>query len=255
MVSRRDVLASAAATLVAGAQVPPMPDVVLVLADQPALVGAIEFTRAWAACPEPKAARASLLSGCFPHAIKPDSPSLEAELKAAGMGLVVSTQIVTPRPGDIVVVTSANPGPVRLSLRHPRLVSKPGEDDFLLSHVDVMPTLLGLSGLPIPAAVQGRDHSALLLEGRGARPESIYAEGNLGSPAEWRMIVRGLDRIVFDRNLKVTHLYNLGVDPKEADNLANDPAAELKRAGLRALLKEWVRRTEDRMDASGLKRR
>ena len=239
--SRRTLLGTAGA-LLARAQ-PARPEIVIIVADGPVLANCIEFTHAWAACPEPKGTRTALLSGCFPHAGAPE------------LGARYVTGPIAPRDTDIVVITSAAPGRVPLRIRHPRLIFKPREEDFLISHVDVMPTLLGLSGLEIPGGLHGRDHSALLLDGHGARPESIYAEGNLGLPAEWRMIVRGLDRIVFNRSLKITHLYNLGVDPREEEDLVDDPASELKRAGLRALLKEWIRRTEDRMDASGLKRR
>ena len=53
----------------------------------------------------------------------------------------------------------------------------------------------------------------------------------------------------------VTHLYNLGEDPLEMDNRARDPGLELKRNELKALLNDWMRRTGDGMDPSGLKLR
>jgi hypothetical protein len=61
--------------------------------------------------------------------------------------------------------------------------------------------------------------------------------------------------MVVNRDFEVTHLYNLGQDPSETQNLAFDSVHELRRDELRALMREWTRRSEDRMDASGLKRR
>ena len=145
---------------------------------------------------------------------------------------------------------------IPLLIRYPKLI-KAGvrRDDLMVSNVDLMPTLLALCGTPVPETVQGRDLSAVIVKGEGGGQESIFAEGKLGSADEWRMVVRGLDKLVLDARLEVTHLYNLGQDPMEMENLAHEPSQELKRDELRALLKEWMRRTEDRMDASGLKKR
>jgi arylsulfatase A-like enzyme len=144
--------------------------------------------------------------------------------------------------------------PFEESVRVPLMIRQPdksaaGPSDVLTSNVDVLPTLLTLCGIPVPANVQGQDVS------RDQRPESIYAVGQLGTPTEWRAIVRGLDKIVFDRELNVTHLYNLGQDPFEMENLTHDRSQELKRNELGAILKEWMRRASDGMDPSGLKRR
>ena len=48
-------------------------------------------------------------------------------------------------------------------LKYPALFGKKGKKaDTIISAVDIMPTLLGLSGIPIPEAVQGRDLSPIL---------------------------------------------------------------------------------------------
>jgi len=107
----------------------------------------------------------------------------------------------------------------------------------------------------VPDGVQGQDLSAWIATGQGVRPESIYCVGKLGFTGEWRMVVRGLDKLVVDLDLNVTDLYNLGQDTDEMENLAQDSSQELKRDELKALLKEWMRRTGDRMDPSGLKKR
>jgi arylsulfatase A-like enzyme len=144
---------------------------------------------------------------------------------------------------------------VPLVIRHPGLSAAGRGSDFLVSNVDLMPTLLGFCGAELPDGVQGRDLSSLISTGQGNRPESIYSAGHLGYGDEWRLLVRGLDKLVVDRKLEVTHLYNLGQDPYELENHAEDPSQELKRDELKALLRDWMRRTGDGMDPSGLKKR
>ena len=137
---------------------------------------------------------------------------------------------------------------VPLLVRYPRQIKAGEALDSLVSSVDLAPTLLGLCGIATPPAMQGRDLSGLLLTGKGDRPESIYAEGGLRTGDEWRMLVRGLDKLVVNTQFEVTHLYNLGQDPYEMTNLSTDGAERLKRDELLALLRRWVLRTGDRLN-------
>jgi len=136
---------------------------------------------------------------------------------------------------------------VPLIVRYPGTAGAGSENDALVSTVDLMPTLLRFCGVDIPESVQGLDLSV--------HRESVYSSGKLGEPGEWRMVVRGLDKLVVDRELNITHLYNLGQDPFEMENLARDASQDLKRDELKALLKDWMRRSGDGMDPSGLKKR
>jgi arylsulfatase A-like enzyme len=135
---------------------------------------------------------------------------------------------------------------VPLILRYPTGLAGSQKQDALLSNVDLMPAMLAFCGMDIPPSVQGQDFAS--------HRESIYCSGRLGDPAEWRMVVRGLDKLVVDRELNVTHLYNLGQDPFEQENLARE-VQDLKRDELKALLKDWMRRSGDGVDPSGLKKR
>jgi arylsulfatase A-like enzyme len=144
---------------------------------------------------------------------------------------------------------------VPLVIRSPRQIEGGHTHQFSLSNVALVPTLLGLCGVPSPDGTQGQDLSNLLTSGQGPHLESVYCLGKLGAAAEWRMVVRALDKLVVDRDLNVTHLYNLATDPYEMKNLAQDAKQELKRDALKALLKDWMRRTADRTDPSGLKKR
>jgi hypothetical protein len=69
------------------------------------------------------------------------------------------------------------------------------------------------------------------------------------------MVVRGLDKLVIARGGDVLHLYNLGEDPEEANNLAREPGHQLKVDELQALVRVWMKRTADGVDPSGLRRR
>jgi len=179
-------------------------------------------------------------------------------------GLAENTMVVfTSDHGDMVGSQGLEYKgvPYEESARIPLLIRYPGRlaagetNEVLVSNVDLMPTLLSLCGAAKPGAVQGRDLSRLLLEKDGSRPESIFSYGRLGTPGEWRMIVRGLDKLVVDKDGQVTHLYNLGQDPFEMRNIAGEPAQSRRRDELQALLRDWRKRIGDGMDASGLKKR
>jgi len=140
---------------------------------------------------------------------------------------------------------------VPLLLRYPRL-GKAGivRDDVMISIVDLAPTLLSLCGLPSPTEMQGSN-----LAPGFAGQEAVFAEGQLRTADEWRGVVRGLDKLVVNREMEATYLFNLGQDPLELENLAHAGGQERKRDELTALLRKWMRQTQFQTDASGLKKR
>jgi arylsulfatase A-like enzyme len=142
-----------------------------------------------------------------------------------------------------------------LAIRYPRVLGGAAQNDMLVSQVDIMPTLLKWCGITIPAAVQGRDLSALIAGRQSERPDAVYAEGRLGAKDEWRILVRGYDKLVVDMEGAVTHLFNLADDPYEMTNLANVSARQLKRDSLLAIQRQWMKKLGDGVDASGLRKR
>jgi arylsulfatase A-like enzyme len=151
--------------------------------------------------------------------------------------------------------------PYEESARIPCLVSYPRRlkggrtDDTLISNLDYMPTLLGMCGLDAPQGIQGQDLSELILNGAGRRPESVYVQGRLGTPGEWRMIVRGFDKLVVDAKFEPTHLFNLAEDPYEMTNQIDDRTQRRRIDELTAVLKSWSRRTGDRVPYPDTRRR
>ncbi len=130
---------------------------------------------------------------------------------------------------------------IPLAIRYPAKLKASPRD--LASQVDIMPTLLTLCGMEIPDGVQGLD-----LFGKIPR-EVVFAEG------DWRMLVRGYDKVVATPKGEVTHLFNLADDPYEMTNLVGDPAQKLQLASLKAELLAQMQKLGDGRDPSGLRKR
>jgi arylsulfatase A-like enzyme len=274
MLSRREFLLTTSA--VVAPDLTPPPDVVLIVADRespiPAEIAArsARFTRTYAADPDSVRGRDAILRGRFPHlgglSGDPGGATLSDALQSAGRRCtVLHSSAGLHFPDDtLVVFTAARAGDdetwferstrVPLLFHWPRRIAA-AEFDLLASAVDIMPTILGVFQMPVADGLQGQDLSPWLLRGAGARPESIYSEGRIGTRQSWRMIVRGLDKLVFNPRLDILHLYNLGQDPGETTDLAGDPAVQRKCDELGAIAADWMRRLGDHMDPSGLKRR
>ena len=117
---------------------------------------------------------------------------------------------------------------------------------------DIMPTLLGLCGLAVPATVEGRDWSPFF---RGAAQPTGEEAALLTMPAEftWLLITgmkayRGLftDRYTYVRNTDGPWLlYDRKADPYQMHNLASDPAHAPVRARLEAELQQRLDRQGD----------
>lgn len=136
---------------------------------------------------------------------------------------------------------------IPLAIRYPRTLEPQARD--LASQIDILPTLLALRGMEIPQAAQGVD-----LFGKN-RPEVVFAEGKLGEAGEWRMLVRGYDKVIATPKGDITGLFNLAEDPFEMANVVHDPARRLMLASLKAQLLAEQKKLFDGMDPSGLRRR
>jgi len=90
-------------------------------------------------------------------------------------------------------------------------------DDRFVEFGDLMPTLLDLAGVPIPAHV-----NQLSMVG-DARREYVYGEHGEGYAAQ-RMIRRGKYKLVYAAAGNKTQLFDIEADPRETRDLAGDPA-------------------------------
>jgi arylsulfatase A-like enzyme len=144
---------------------------------------------------------------------------------------------------------------VPLAIRWPGKLKPRVANDLLISHADLLPTLLTFLGIAPPEGLQGRDLSKLIQSGQGEVPDSVYCEGRLGLPGEWRLVVRGYDKLVIRPQEEATRLYNLADDPKEENDLGRDREHELTRDSMVALARQWMRKLGDGVDPSGLRLR
>lgn len=135
-------------------------------------------------------------------------------------------------------------------LRYPHKV-KAAKTDLLLGTTDIMPTLLGLCGAPVPAAVQGRDVSGSLLGKASSRPESVLLQRiiagrdpSLGGIQEWRGV--RTSRYTYARSKqRPWMLYDNQKDPYQMRNLAGLPEAKDVQARLDGQLQQWLKRIGD----------
>jgi arylsulfatase A-like enzyme/Tfp pilus assembly protein PilF len=112
------------------------------------------------------------------------------------------------------------------TLHVPLLVRAPGLPagkvlETPVSLVDLGPTLAGLAGktFPAAAAIDGRDLSAALREGKEPTPADIYAETQYPAVFGWSPLSALRRRDLKYISSSQPELYDLGRDAKEASNL------------------------------------
>jgi arylsulfatase A-like enzyme len=139
------------------------------------------------------------------------------------------------------------------SIRVPFVMRWPGHcpagtrTDSLLNAMDLMPTLLDLVGLPIPASVEGVSLGHAALTGETAGPESTFIQNTcpFGEPTpEWRGV--RTRRHTYVKTLEGPWLlYDNEADPCQMDNLAGRPQAQKLQAELEDHLQVWLKQIGD----------
>jgi arylsulfatase A-like enzyme len=211
----------------------------------------VVFPRAYTCSPAAGLAKKALETGRFPHAARPTDASI-ADLIGPGSE---SITVLTAESGDGEDSPSQKSVVVPLAIRWPGKLKPRVAGELLVSHADVLPTLLAFLEIAPPEGLQGRDLSNLIINGTGEIPDSVYCEGRLGLPGEWRAVIRGYDKLVIRPQEEATRLYNLADDPAEETDLAHDREHELTRDSMLALARQWMRKLGDGVDPSGLRLR
>lgn len=132
------------------------------------------------------------------------------------------------------------------SLRVPLLMRWAGKipagttNDFLISTMDLMPTILKLAGLEIPAGTTGRDKSGIALGGTLAETP-VFGISSVG----WRSVVKRKDgklyKLVMENvpPFQTTKFWNLTDDPYELTNQVGVAGMALTQAELEQEILSW----------------
>lgn len=144
-------------------------------------------------------------------------------------------------------------------LRYPALLGDRGTTlDTPINAPDIMPMLLGLSGIPIPATVEGTDFSGILT-GRSPAYDSAaliacYAPFGQWTRARGGREYRGVRtrRYTYVRDLAGPwFLYDNERDPYQLDNLCNEPEHAALQREMEVLLSQRLKQTNDAFLAAG----
>jgi len=145
------------------------------------------------------------------------------------------------------------------SVNIPMLIRWPGHvpagrtSDGLISMVDLMPTLLSMTGGVIPEGVEGVDLSRLVLGDEAASPESAFIHfcvlSTTSSITEWRGVVTKEYTYARFRD-KPWVLYHDAADPYQLINLAENPEYTALHRDMEAELQKWLIHTNDPFDTS-----
>jgi arylsulfatase A-like enzyme len=137
------------------------------------------------------------------------------------------------------------------SVRVPLVIGGPGlpqgrRADTLCYLLDVHPTLCDLTGVPVPATVEGHSLLPALRNPQARVRDSLflaYRHFQRGVRTDrWKLIKYNV------AGKQTTQLFDLERDPWETANLADDPAQAARVRELTVLLRDWMKRTEDPLD-------
>jgi arylsulfatase A-like enzyme len=139
-------------------------------------------------------------------------------------------------------------------IRYPAVLGKAGRTiDMPINTPDIMPTLLGLSGLAVPETVEGQDFSGVI---RGTQPPDNDA-ALIMCPVpfhQWNYKHGGREyrgvrtrRYTYVRDLKGPWLlYDNQTDPYQLTNLCDNPQYAQVQQKLEAMLSEKLKKTNDK---------
>ncbi len=144
-------------------------------------------------------------------------------------------------------------------LRYPALLGDKGTTvDTPINAPDIMPTLLGLSGVLVPETVEGTDFSGLLTGTSPAQDSAAliacYAPFGQWTRARGGREYRGIrtHRYTYVRDLSGPWLlYDNERDPYQLDNLCNEPEHAALQGEMQVLLSQRLKQTNDTFLAAG----
>lgn len=188
------------------------------------------------------------------------------------LGRILDAVKQSERGGDTIVVYTSDHGsqfgshgigskrqPYEESIRIPFMVYAPGRvsaggsSQTLMGAPDVMPTLCGLAGIPVPATCAGRDFSGHILHGKGPEPDAqlimhISKKNASGGERHPAPLFRGVRtrRYTYTVNEEGPfHLFDNQEDPYQMRNLVAASEHASLREELQTRLAELLAAAED----------
>jgi arylsulfatase A-like enzyme len=143
---------------------------------------------------------------------------------------------------------------VPLLIHYPRLLGDGGKSlDGLINSEDLLPTLLGLAKVPIPASVEGHDFSRYM-QGGDDPSEGVTLITCPAPFGEWTRAQGGREyrgvrtlRYTYVRSLDGPWLlYDNQTDPQQLDNLVGEPSHQELQKELDAVLRRKLDETGDK---------
>jgi arylsulfatase A-like enzyme len=142
---------------------------------------------------------------------------------------------------------------VPMLIRYPSVFGNKGKkDDLLIGTPDLLPTLLGLVGLPVPASVEGTDKSPVLKGKQKDRTDAVliacYHPFGQWPESQGGKEYRGVrtKRFTYVKDLKGPWLlYDNQKDPYQLTNLVDLPASKRIQEGLEKQLTAILKQTGD----------
>jgi arylsulfatase A-like enzyme len=142
-------------------------------------------------------------------------------------------------------------------MRWPKALPSGHHRDLLLGPMDMMPTLLGLMGLEVPATVQGQNLAKAVLAGDDDAVESVpmfffypswrgvYTRDVTYGFGELRHFAHDDNGGITFKNVPVRALYDRRNDPDQLNNLFDDETARPLRERMEKLTQQWLDRFGD----------
>lgn len=137
---------------------------------------------------------------------------------------------------------------VLLLIRPPQSLTERHETNRLVSHVDLLPTILHWCGAEVSAALQGKDIRALVEGGNQAVRDGLALEFHSSNWGERPTPMRGWRTETWKYVQTIAgddELYDLQHDPLETRNLIEDSGAAGAKEAMRRALHTWLKQSDD----------
>ncbi len=141
---------------------------------------------------------------------------------------------------------------VPLIMRLPNRLPTGRTSELLIGSLDLMPTILSIMGLPIPADVDGTDLSQAMVQGRDTVSDSVPI-WMFPSRGAWRGVytnewtyARGIAGDSERQGVQINVLYNRQDDPGQLNNLFGNSSVAAIQAKLEARTQAWLDHFGDR---------